>query len=325
MRAASLKLSVDPARGEAWIIPYKDKASFQLGYKGVYELAMRTNQYRIINVVDIYEGEELIEDRMTGIHTIGGSRTGDKVIAMMLYFRLFNGFDKTFVMTIPEIEAHAKTYSQSYNYDDSPWNAHNGRERMKMMRKTVLVNGLRKWGRFNAGDKEIVESIESDQEWHENVPDENTVTVIPDPIKAASNDDLLGMMGVESEHVDNPEIKPAADRPYTPAALKVKLAEFTSTKSKATDDDRNMVAANLNMCFQVEKPDQIRHAVLKYLTGKASTKDISDGTILALKRWLHATQDSGGEWKPDPMSVKEAQSVWTEAQKADGQEEIPFS
>jgi recombination protein RecT len=200
MRAASLKLSVDPARGEAWIIPYREKASFQLGYKGVYELAMRTNQYRVINVVDIFEGEELIEDRMTGIHTIAGERTGNKVIALMLYFQLFNGFQKTFVMTIPEIEAHAKTYSQSYNYDDSPWNAHNGRERMKMMRKTVMVNGLRKWGRFNPDDKETIEAIEGEQEWHDNVPDENTVTVEPNPIKEASSDELVGMLfGAESE------------------------------------------------------------------------------------------------------------------------------
>jgi hypothetical protein len=119
--------------------------------------------------------------------------------------------------------------------------------------------------------------------------------------------------------VKAPEIKSASGRPYSPEQLKKRLVETGVHDAKATQDDRNMVAANLNMCFQVEKPDQIRHAVLKYLTGKASTKDISDGTILALKRWLHATQDSGGEWTPDPMSVKEAQSVWTEAQKADGQ------
>jgi recombination protein RecT len=194
MRAASLKLSVDPSRGEAWIIPYSGKASFQLGYRGVYELAMRTNQYRVINVVDIFEGEEIIEDRMTGLHSIGGERTSTKIIAMMLYFRLFNGFEKTFVMTVPEIEKHAQTYSQSYGFADSPWNKNGGRERKKMMQKTVLVNGLRKWGRFNPGDQETIETIETEQEWQD-IPEEDAVTEPVNELQNVPTNDLMGQIG----------------------------------------------------------------------------------------------------------------------------------
>jgi recombination protein RecT len=213
MRAASLKLSVDPARGEAWIIPYKDKATFQLGYRGVYELAMRTNQYRFINVAGVYEGETITEDRMTGMHSITGSQTSTKVIAWMLYFKLFSGFEKTFVMTVKEIEEHARHYSQAYSSTKSKWN--DPVERPKMERKTVLVNGLRKWGRFNAGDKEIVESIETEQGWHENIPDENTVTVEPNELKEKSNDELLGMMGVEPEPVSHEIPEPKKERDFT--------------------------------------------------------------------------------------------------------------
>jgi recombination protein RecT len=197
MRAASLKLSVDPARGEAWIIPYSGKATFQLGYRGVYELALRTNKYRVINTITVYEGESIIEDRMTGLHSIEGQQTSKKVIAWMLYFELFNGFKKTFVMTVPEIEEHAKHYSQAYNSTKSKWN--DKFERPKMERKTVLVNGLRKWGMFNTGDKDIIESIETDQGWNESVPEEDTVTVEPNELKEKSNDDLMGMLGVETE------------------------------------------------------------------------------------------------------------------------------
>jgi recombination protein RecT len=192
MRAASLRLSVDPVHGQAWIIPYKnrrtgkDEAQFQLGYKGVYELAMRTNLYRFINVVKVFEGEELIENRMTGNHTIGGHRTGDKVIARMLYFQLFTGFEKTFPMTVKQIEDHAKHYSQAYNSPRSKWN--DPMERPKMEDKTVLVNGLRRWGRFNAADKDMLNEIESERTWNSGgeLPDENTVTIPAPPTRSYS-------------------------------------------------------------------------------------------------------------------------------------------
>jgi recombination protein RecT len=183
MRAASLRLSIDQGQGQAWIIPYGDKASFQLGYKGIYELAIRTNLYRFINVIDVYEGEVITENRMTGMHSLSGSPTDKtKIIGRMLYFQLLSGFEKTFYMTTEEIAEHAKTYSKSYGYSDSPWNANKGRERGKMERKTVLSNGLRMWGRFNASDKDTLDAIEADHEFiaPDELPDENDVTVIPE-------------------------------------------------------------------------------------------------------------------------------------------------
>lgn len=194
MRAASLKLSVDPSQGQAWIIPYKGRATFQLGYKGVYELAMRTNLYRFINVIDIFEGETLIENRMTGMHTIGGKRTGNKVIARMLYFQLYHGFEKTFVMTTEEIAAHAERYSSSYSMKNSKW--HDPIERPKMERKTVLTNGLRKWGRFNQADAGTLEAVEQGQGWNDrlmDMPEEDTVTAqVAEKHAEAQNLDALG-------------------------------------------------------------------------------------------------------------------------------------
>ncbi len=219
MRAASLKLSVDQAQGQAWIIPYKNsktgrkEATFQLGYKGVYELAMRTNLYRFINVIDIYEGEEITENRMTGIHAINGQRTSSKVIARMLYFQLFNGFEKTFVMTVDEIEAHAKKYSRGYNNSDSKW--HDPHERPKMERKTVLMNGLRKWGRFNVNDAAVLDEIESEQAWidpNDQLPEESAVTVESEPAPRPADTVLSELYGdAPAKPAPTPEpAKPAA-------------------------------------------------------------------------------------------------------------------
>jgi recombination protein RecT len=205
MRAASLRLSVDPGQGQAWIIPYGDVATFQVGYKGVYELALRTNKYRFINVIDVYEGEEVIENRMTGIHMLNGKRTGNKVIARMLYFQLVSGFEKTFVMTIEEIEAHAKHYSKAYtgkNSQKSKWN--DPHERPKMERKTVLINGLRRWGVFNEDDLSMLDQIESEQGWNGELPNpEDTTPPVEVKHTEAENMKALGFEPEpEKKHID---------------------------------------------------------------------------------------------------------------------------
>jgi recombination protein RecT len=212
MRAASLRLSVDPSSGQAWIIPYKGKATFQTGYKGIYELALRTNQYRFINVITIYEGEEVIEDRMTGLQTIAGKRTGDNVLGYMLYFRLISGFEKTFYMTREEIKAHAQKYSQSYSYSRSPWN--DPVERPKMEKKTVLVNGLRKWGRFNQGDRATLDAIETEQGWTgDDLPDPEQVTVEKPVKKTAAQ--IMGELNPEWATKDEPLEGEYEDAPDT--------------------------------------------------------------------------------------------------------------
>ena len=57
MVAATLDLSVVPTLGMAYIVPYKGQASFQLGWKGLVELAMRSGQYKNIIVEAVHEGE----------------------------------------------------------------------------------------------------------------------------------------------------------------------------------------------------------------------------------------------------------------------------
>jgi recombination protein RecT len=76
--AASLGLDVDPVRGLAWLVPYKNKdkgiieASFQIGYLGLIELAYRSGKVKAISAHCIYESE--IEDikitRENGRYTV---------------------------------------------------------------------------------------------------------------------------------------------------------------------------------------------------------------------------------------------------------------
>src|SRR5690554_5707507 len=50
--AAAMDLPIDPNLGFAYIVPYKGKAQFQMGYKGFVQLAMRTSMYKTINATD---------------------------------------------------------------------------------------------------------------------------------------------------------------------------------------------------------------------------------------------------------------------------------
>ena len=57
MNATALNLPLNKNLGYAYIIPYAGTPSFQIGYKGILQLAIRTGAYRYINAVEVREGE----------------------------------------------------------------------------------------------------------------------------------------------------------------------------------------------------------------------------------------------------------------------------
>lgn len=143
MVAATMDLPVDKNLGYAWIVPYGNKAQFQMGYKGYIQLALRTGQYRAINVVEIREGELIKWNPLSEEVDIDfNQRKSDKVIGYAGYFKLLNGFEKTVYWSKEEIEMHAKKFSKTYNFKNGVWQT----DFDSMAKKTVLRNLLSKWG-----------------------------------------------------------------------------------------------------------------------------------------------------------------------------------
>lgn len=147
LKAATLKLPVNKGLGFAWIVPYKDKQgnfipTFQIGYRGYIQLAMRTGAYKYINADVVYEGENKGGDKLTGHLDLSGERTSDKVVGYFCHFETLNGFKKTAFMTAGDMEKHAKKYSKSYNSSSSPWKT----DGEAMGIKTMLRNTLGKYG-----------------------------------------------------------------------------------------------------------------------------------------------------------------------------------
>ena len=141
--AATLDLPVNQSLGFAYIVPYKGQAQFQLGYKGFVQLAIRTGQYKTINATEVFEGEIVSVNRLTGrIELDETARKSEKIVGYAAYFELINGFEKTLFMTTEQIMKHAERYSQSYVKDYSPWKSNFP----EMALKTVLKRLLSKYG-----------------------------------------------------------------------------------------------------------------------------------------------------------------------------------
>jgi recombination protein RecT len=141
-KAAALNLPVEPALGFAHIVPFKSDATFIIGYKGLLQLALRTNQYAAINADAIYQGEDVTVNRLTGEIAINGHRTGDEVIGYFAYFKMKNGYEKYVYMTVEQVHAHGAKYSKSYTYNTSAWQTNFD----AMAKKTVLRQLLSRWG-----------------------------------------------------------------------------------------------------------------------------------------------------------------------------------
>ncbi|MDB2051964.1 recombinase RecT [Clostridium perfringens] len=143
MVAATMDLPVDKNLGYAWVVPYGSRAQFQMGYKGYIQLALRTGQYKAINVVEIREGELVSWNPLTEeIEVDFSKRKSDAVIGYAGYFKLINGFEKTVFWTKEEVNNHANKFSKTVNSKNSVWKSNFD----AMAKKTVLRNLLSKWG-----------------------------------------------------------------------------------------------------------------------------------------------------------------------------------
>lgn len=169
MVAATLDLPIDKNLGYAWIIPYKKKATFQLGYKGYIQLALRTAQYKSINVIRVYEGELKSWNLLTEELVIDfNNKKSDAVIGYAGYFELLSGFRKCVYWSREKIEEHKKKYSKS----DFGWN----NDYNAMAEKTLIRNMLSKWG---------ILSIEMQKAYSEDI---NTDTLINESSYSKFND-----------------------------------------------------------------------------------------------------------------------------------------
>ena len=145
MQAAQLGLEPNTPLGQAYIIPYRDnksgtlRAQFQLGYKGMIDLAYRSNQVSVIDAQVVYENDEFdyelgLEPKLK--HKPALSNRGKPI----LYYGMFRTKDGGFgfqVMSYDDIIAHARKFSKAFT--SGPWSTNFD----EMAKKTVLKKVLK--------------------------------------------------------------------------------------------------------------------------------------------------------------------------------------
>lgn len=145
MTAAQLGLEPNTPLGQAYLLPYKNhgrlECQFQLGYKGLIDLAYRSGQVTIIQANEVREHDEFEYSfglEPTLHHVPARSDRGD-VIGYYAMFRTKDGGFGFEVMSREDVEAHARKYSKSYGGGYSPWSTNFD----EMAKKTVLKKCLK--------------------------------------------------------------------------------------------------------------------------------------------------------------------------------------
>jgi len=191
MVAATLDLPVNPTLGMAYIIAYGDVAQFQIGYKGIIQLGLRSGQYRRMNAGPVNAGVFVKYDNI-GEPVLDWSKF-DPLAEPVGYFagwELINGFVKTVYWTGEQVDAHAKRFSKSYSKSSSPWKT----DFDSMATKTVLKAGLSKWGILSV---EMQNAIKHDQGAQRDVGSE--VEYVDIESATAPRQSLGNMLGDEGE------------------------------------------------------------------------------------------------------------------------------
>jgi len=166
LRGEGMNLSL--ALGQYSIVPYGDSANYQISYKGISQLAIRSGQYADFGVFDVREGEYKGKDPRTRKPVIDwiddeDEREKKPLVGFYGFYELKDGFFKSIYWSHEKILLHADRYSKAFNkatYDDilsgkikgadadrlrggSPWYGDPLSEaHQKMCKKTLLIQML---------------------------------------------------------------------------------------------------------------------------------------------------------------------------------------
>ncbi|PSL42159.1 recombination protein RecT [Planomicrobium soli] len=185
MQSAQLGVEPNTGLGQAYLIPYGKQVQFQLGYKGLIDLAVRSGQYKAIYAHEVYSNDEfefsygLTKDL---IHKPAAMPEGEPVGYYAVYHLQNGGYDFVY-WTRERIENHAQKFSQAVQKGwTSPWKTNYD----AMAKKTVLKEVLK----YAPKSIELQKTVEADStiktelnEDMSNVIDVTDYTVLDDQLE----------------------------------------------------------------------------------------------------------------------------------------------
>jgi recombination protein RecT len=209
----SLKLSPSPQLGYFYMVPYNDKknkrktAQFQLGYKGYIQLAMRSGQYKDLDVIEVKQGELRSYSRFKGTAEFNEIEDDDErentpTVGYYAYFELLNGFKKELYWSKEKMEKHVLQYSEAYKSDKRYGNNYSfwSKDFDAMAKKTMLRQILSKWGILSIEMQTAYTSdmaslrMDGQVEYVDNMPEQTPSYQGPEPPK-----------GIEAQSQEQPQ------------------------------------------------------------------------------------------------------------------------
>lgn len=183
----ALNLSPSPQLGQYYLVPFKDKtkgkvATFILGYKGYIQLAIRSGNYKKINVIEIKEGELeefnlMSEEIKVNLIQDDEQRENAPTVGYYAMFEYLNGFKKAIFWSKNKMINHADKYSPAFSKkgyellnagkvkqeDMWKYSSHWYKNFDDMAKKTMLRQLISKWGVMSIEMREAFEKDETIQ------------------------------------------------------------------------------------------------------------------------------------------------------------------
>lgn len=144
MNVAQLGLEPNTPLGQAYLIPFQNKGilecQFQLGYKGLINLAYRNEQLQTIQAQCVYANDEFEYELGLNSKLFHKPALGERgeMVAVYALFKLQNGGYGFEVMSKQDVDSYAQKYSKAINSSFSPWKSAYTEMAMKTVIKRVL-------------------------------------------------------------------------------------------------------------------------------------------------------------------------------------------
>ena len=195
MTAAQLGVEPNTALGQAYLLPYRNhgqmECQFQLGYKGLIDLAYRSGEVSVIQAHTVYENDvfeyELGMDPK--LRHVPAKADRGEAVAYYAMFKTKDGGYGFEVMSVDDVQRHAQRYSKSYGSGSSPWRSNFD----EMAKKTVLKRALK----YAPLKSDFVRGVAQDETIKAELSDE--MYAVPDETVFEAEGEEIGSTAVDTD------------------------------------------------------------------------------------------------------------------------------
>lgn len=195
MTAAQLGVEPNTALGQAYLLPYRNhgnmECQFQLGYKGLIDLAYRSGEVSVIQAHTVYENDvfeyELGMDPK--LRHVPAKADRGEAVAYYAMFKTKDGGYGFEVMSVDDVQRHAQRYSKRYGSGSSPWRSNFD----EMAKKTVLKRALK----YAPLKSDFVRGVAQDETIKAELSDE--MYAVPDETVFEAEGEEIGSTAVDTE------------------------------------------------------------------------------------------------------------------------------